>query len=72
MGGIDPRGSYQFCRVAAQSSGCVPALAPGNKAHWRFGEADDGVQEADSGSKQRPQGPACESQEVPWGLAATD
>lgn len=33
---------------AAQSSRCVPALAPGNRAHWGFGEADDGVQEAES------------------------
>lgn len=34
MGGTDMTGSHQFCRVAAESSGCVPVLAPGNRAHW--------------------------------------
>lgn len=48
VGGIDPTGSHRSCRMAAQSSGCVPALAPGNTAHWGFGDADDGMQEAEN------------------------
>lgn len=32
VGGIDPTGSHQFCKVAAQSSRCLPQLAPGNRA----------------------------------------
>lgn len=64
---LTQQGPTSFAR---RQLSCLPALAPGNRAHWGFGKTNDGVKEADSGHRQCPQGPAWESQEVPWGLTA--
>lgn len=63
--------THRLCRAAARSPGWLPALAPGTRARQGFGEMAGGVQEAAGGPRGSPQGPARESQEVPWGLAAS-